>query len=97
MGNPLKDLGLSDGGDHMHLEHALSISLSSSLMEKQLLQALHSFSETSRETSKAIKIIGYGVAAYLLLLGGSKVIEAVQVAKIAPPKKGSSEIDARLY
>jgi len=83
MGNPLKDLGLSEG-EHMSVEHALAISLSTSL-ETQLLRTLNSFTETSRETSKAIKIIGYALATYLVLLGVSKVIEAA---------KNSSAIDS---
>jgi hypothetical protein len=87
MGNPLRDLGLSDiagsssNGDHMQLEHRLLISLSSPLLEKHLVKALSSFSEMSRETSKTIKLVGYGLTAYLLLLGVSKVIHAASVSR----------------
>jgi hypothetical protein len=82
MGNPLRDLGLSDiagsssNGDHMQLEHRLLLSLSSPLLEKHVVKALSSFSEMSRETSKTIKLIGYGLTAYLILLGVSKVMQA---------------------
>lgn len=86
MGNPLRDLGLSDiagsssNGDHMQLEHRLLLSLSSPLLEKHVVKALSSFSEMSRETSKTIKLIGYGLTAYLILLGVSKVMQAASAA-----------------
>jgi len=70
----LRDYGLSDNGE-MKVQHALTISLSAAL-EKPFLKAIGSLSEAGKDAAKALKIVGYGVASYLLLLGFSKVIES---------------------
>lgn len=99
MGNPLRDLGLSDiagsadHGDRMQLEHNLLISFSSPLVEKHVLKALNSFSEMSRATSKAIRVIGYGIAVYLVLFGVSKVIQSTSVLIGGSNASSSNESD----
>jgi hypothetical protein len=102
MGNPLRDLGLSDitgsanNGDRMQLEHTLLISFSSPLVEKHMLKALSSISEMSRATSKAIRVIGYGLAAYFLLYGVSKVIQSTSVLTAGNSATSSNESDENI-
>mmetsp|Transcript_24799 Transcript_24799/g.36387 ORF Transcript_24799/g.36387 Transcript_24799/m.36387 type:complete len:88 (+) Transcript_24799:256-519(+) len=72
-GNSLADLGLSSA-ESLTLKHELLISPSESLA-RPLCRALTSFSDASHESSKAFKIVAYGVATYLVLMGVARVIE----------------------
>jgi hypothetical protein len=82
----MKDYGLSDTGE-MKVEHLLTLSLASSI-EKPFLKALLAITESGRDAAKALKIVGYGVAGYLFLLGISKVIDASGKLIAAKGKKG---------
>ncbi len=57
------------------------------------MQALNSFSEMSRATSKAIRVVGYGIAAYLVLFGLSKVIQSTSVLIGGNNASSSNESD----
>mmetsp|Transcript_2981 Transcript_2981/g.5088 ORF Transcript_2981/g.5088 Transcript_2981/m.5088 type:complete len:84 (-) Transcript_2981:62-313(-) len=74
-------MGLSDLGrspdDRVQVEHVLVLSLAPTWREP-LLRALQTWSDTSKLTLGTLKIVGYGVAAYFVLAGISKVIDSIQ-------------------
>jgi hypothetical protein len=77
MGNPLSELGLSADGDRIaaSVDHALLLEASPSIQEP-LARAMSSFAESSRDASKALKVLAVAGAAYLVLSGVAKIVEA---------------------
>mmetsp|Transcript_15846 Transcript_15846/g.22566 ORF Transcript_15846/g.22566 Transcript_15846/m.22566 type:complete len:101 (-) Transcript_15846:316-618(-) len=75
MVNPLAELGLSEENGKIEIEHAILISATSAV-EQAFRQALVSLTNSSRETSRVMKLVGYAAATYLVLSGVARVIEA---------------------
>jgi len=73
------DLGLSDDS-RINLEHTLLLSASKPLTD-QACKTLASITQTSRDTSKMIQIVGYATAAYLIMAGASKLLDSYQRKK----------------
>lgn len=77
----LSDLGLTSDDEKISVEHVLVLSLAPNWREP-LLRALQTWSDTSKATIGVFKVIGYGVASYLVLAGVSKVISAIRRRQI---------------
>mmetsp|Transcript_12006 Transcript_12006/g.20028 ORF Transcript_12006/g.20028 Transcript_12006/m.20028 type:complete len:113 (-) Transcript_12006:184-522(-) len=82
MGNPLSELGLSADGDRIaaSVDHALLLQASPSIQEP-LVRAMSSFAESSRDASKALKVLAVAGAAYLVMSGVAKIVEASKSKK----------------
>jgi hypothetical protein len=63
---------------NINLHHDLSIDLSSfsPSLERALNRALDSFQRACRDISHSVAVVGYGIAAYLMMSGISRLIEA---------------------
>ena len=77
MGNPLSELGLSADGDRIaaSVDHSLLFQAAPQIQEP-LARAMASIAESSRDASKAVKILAVAGAAFLVLSGVAKVVEA---------------------
>ena len=75
MGLPLSELGLSTS-DTVQVEHTLVLSLAPSWREP-VQQAIRIWGNTSRSILGTLRIVGYGVATFLVLYGVSKVIDSI--------------------
>ena len=77
MGNPLSELGLSADGDRIaaSVDHSLLLQAAPQIQEP-LARAMASIAESSRDASKAVKILAVAGAAFLVLSGVAKVVEA---------------------
>ena len=80
MGNPLSDLGLLDSGN-VQVDHTILVSTA---LDMALCRALNALSDATKETSKAVNIVGCAAACYLVLLGISRVVEASKSIKGSP-------------
>lgn len=79
MGNPLSELGIELGDEKIlaNIDHELLLKASPSL-EEPLRKALLSIAESSRDTSKALRILAFAGAAYLIMSGLARIIEATK-------------------
>ncbi len=70
------------------MAHALSIDLSSfsPSLERALNRALDSFGRACRDISHSVSVIGYGIAAYLMMSGISRLIEAKNTRYLSAPE-----------
>ncbi|KAL3803419.1 hypothetical protein ACHAW5_001917 [Stephanodiscus triporus] len=75
---------MTDDGN-VHLDHVLNIKIPqlSPLIEQAWGKALKSFDRACYDVSRSIVIIGYAAAAYLVMAGLSRLIEAKN--KLLPP------------
>ena len=80
MGNPLAELGMS-GSDRISLDHALALTVSAGSIQEPLRRALLAVADSSRETSRTLRIVGLAAAAYLVCAGVARVVEASGSAK----------------
>jgi len=81
MGNPFAELGLTSDDGTLSVDHAIVLSMSKS-MEEVLRHTLVTLTKSSKDANRVMKAVGYAAAAYLLMAGVAKIIEA--------SKKGSS-------
>mmetsp|Transcript_13703 Transcript_13703/g.20599 ORF Transcript_13703/g.20599 Transcript_13703/m.20599 type:complete len:88 (+) Transcript_13703:175-438(+) len=81
MGNPFAELGLASDDGALTVDHAIVLSMSKS-MEEVIRHTLVALTKTSKDANRVMKAVGYAAAAYLLMAGVAKIIEA--------SKKGSS-------
>mmetsp|Transcript_15845 Transcript_15845/g.22565 ORF Transcript_15845/g.22565 Transcript_15845/m.22565 type:complete len:100 (-) Transcript_15845:316-615(-) len=89
MVNPLAELGLSEENGKIEIEHAILISATSAV-EQAFRQALVSLTNSSRETSRVMKLVGYAAATYLVLSGVARVIEASSKSGNEEGRKGGN-------
>ena len=77
MGNPLSELGLSADGDRIaaSVDHTLLLQATPQIQEP-LARAMASIAESSRDASKAVRILAVAGAAFLVLSGVAKIVEA---------------------
>eukprot|EP00580_Thalassiosira_gravida_P011763 CAMPEP_0201630546 /NCGR_PEP_ID=MMETSP0493-20130528/4839_1 /ASSEMBLY_ACC=CAM_ASM_000838 /TAXON_ID=420259 /ORGANISM="Thalassiosira gravida, Strain GMp14c1" /LENGTH=113 /DNA_ID=CAMNT_0048101735 /DNA_START=58 /DNA_END=396 /DNA_ORIENTATION=+ len=77
---------------NIHLDHALNVSVPSmpSSIERALKKALQSLERACIDISKSITIVGYAAAAYLVMAGVSKLIEA-RNKRLPPPSQHDDE------
>jgi hypothetical protein len=73
----LRDFGLTSGSEKIQVEHILVLTLSPA-WDETMRKCLKVWSESSRSTLKTFHVIGYGLAAYLVLAGVSKVIDSLR-------------------
>ena len=73
---PLSDLGMTSG-EKITVEHILILSTSAA-WEETIRRAITAWGNSSRDTLGIFKVVGYGVAAYLVLCGVSKVIDSTK-------------------
>ena len=69
------------------MDHALNITVPSfsPLLERALNRAFGSFERACRDISRSALVVGYGVAAYLVMSGISKLIEARNTRSLPAP------------
>ena len=75
MGNPFAELGLAPDDGKLSIDHAILVNISKS-MEDTLRHTLHSITKSSRDASRVMKVVGYAAAAYLVMAGVARIIEA---------------------
>ena len=77
MGNPLSELGLSADGDRIaaSVDHSLLLQATPQIQEP-LARAMASIAESSRDASRAVRILAVAGAAFLVLSGVAKIVEA---------------------
>jgi hypothetical protein len=68
---------LAEASDKIAVEHVLILSTTTA-WEETIRRAIKTWGDSSRETVGVFKIIGYGLATYLVLCGVSRVIESLQ-------------------
>ena len=76
----LSDLGMASSGEKITIEHVLILS-TSSVWEESIRRAMLSWGNSSRETLGILKVVGYGLTAYLVLSGIAKVIDTAKAKK----------------
>jgi len=76
----LSDLGMASSGEKITIEHVLILS-TSSVWEESIRRAMLSWGNSSRETLGILKVVGYGLTAYLVLSGIAKVIDSAKAKK----------------
>mmetsp|Transcript_22868 Transcript_22868/g.49471 ORF Transcript_22868/g.49471 Transcript_22868/m.49471 type:complete len:123 (-) Transcript_22868:2337-2705(-) len=76
----------TDDGN-IQLDHALNITVSSmsSSIDRALGKALKSFERACSDISHSITIVGYAAAAYLVMTGVSRLMEARNKGRLPPP------------
>lgn len=73
---PLSNLGM-EPTDKVVVEHVLILSTSAA-WEETIRRAITLWGKTTRETVGVFRVIGYGLAAYLVLAGTSKLIDSLK-------------------
>jgi len=75
------------GDEKIQLDHALNIKFPamSSSLDRALGKALKSLERACSEISRSITIVGYAAAAYLIMTGLSKLMEASRGKGRLPP------------
>mmetsp|Transcript_12063 Transcript_12063/g.18160 ORF Transcript_12063/g.18160 Transcript_12063/m.18160 type:complete len:99 (-) Transcript_12063:197-493(-) len=71
----MNELGLL-GDQKIELEHTIILATTAAL-EKPIKKILQACSSSSERTMRTVEVVGYGIAAYLVLAGIAKVVEAV--------------------
>jgi hypothetical protein len=75
----LSDSGMSTS-DKITLEHVLILSTSAA-WEEVIRRAITLWGKSTRDTLGIFRVVGYGLAAYLVLSGASKVIDSLKKDK----------------
>jgi len=75
MGNPFAELGLASDDGTLSVDHAIVLSMSKS-MEEALRHTLITLTKSSKDVNRVMKAVGYAAAAYLLMAGVAKIVEA---------------------
>mmetsp|Transcript_6019 Transcript_6019/g.11410 ORF Transcript_6019/g.11410 Transcript_6019/m.11410 type:complete len:92 (-) Transcript_6019:2337-2612(-) len=75
MGNPLSDLGLASEDGTLSVDHAIVLSMSKT-MEETLRHTFTTLTKTTKDVNRIMKIVGYATAAYLVMAGVARIIEA---------------------
>ena len=75
MGNPLSELGLVSDDGTLSVDHAIVLSMSKS-MEETLRHTFMTLTKTTKDANRVMKVVGYAAAAYLVMAGIAKIIEA---------------------
>jgi len=72
---------------NINLDHALNITVPSfsPSLERAFNRALGSFERACRDISRSALVVGYGIAAYLVMSGLSKLIEARNTRSLPAP------------
>lgn len=85
---PLSELGLGD--QKIQVEHTIILATTAAL-EKPIKKILAACGSSSERTMKTVEVIGFGIAAYLVLAGVAKVIEAVGNQRSSSRSNSSKE------
>jgi protein gp37 len=75
MGNPLSELGLASDDGTLSVDHAIVLSMSKT-MEETLRHTFLTLTKTTKDANRIMKIVGYAAAAYLVMAGVARIIEA---------------------
>ena len=97
MTNPLSEIGLSAGsGDEIsaRVEHLLTLGAGAGL-EEPARRMLLSLSDSSRDATRTVRIVGYAAATYLILCGVARIIEASRGER-GRGRKGGSDGGGRI-
>ena len=72
---------------NIKLDHDLNITLPSfsPSLERSFNRALGSFERACRDISRSLTVVGYGIAAYLVMSGISRLIEARNARSLPAP------------
>jgi len=84
----MSELGLTgDDGGPLSIDHKLLLTLTQSC-EDSLRRALDSITKGSKEVNRVLTIVGYAAAAYLVMAGVARMIEASSKAIASTTRRG---------
>ncbi|KAL9178906.1 hypothetical protein ACHAXT_011879 [Thalassiosira profunda] len=78
---------------NLHLDHALNVSVPAlpPSIERALTKALKSFERACSDASRSLTILGYAAAAYIVMAGMSRLMEA-RYKRLPPPSPGNDDL-----